>query len=94
VPSKFIRTIKRGDVFRAELPGSGGYGDPLLREPRLVEEDVRQGKISKARALEIYGVDIDPSTGKANTVKSDEARRRLTKDAGEAVATQKARLSA
>src|SRR6185295_13029475 len=26
--SKFIRTLQRGDVFRAEMAGAGGYGEP------------------------------------------------------------------
>ena len=32
-PRKFTMTIKRGDVFRHELAGGGGWGDPLERDP-------------------------------------------------------------
>jgi N-methylhydantoinase B len=56
LPSKFVRKFKAGDVFRAEMAGSGGYGDPLSREPAAVLEDVRLGKVSRERALEDYGV--------------------------------------
>jgi N-methylhydantoinase B len=80
-PSKFIRTVKRGDVFRAELPGSGGYGNPLARELALVEEDFRQGKITRERARQIYGAEIDPATGKADARKSAQLRGALTKKA-------------
>jgi N-methylhydantoinase B len=58
VPSKFVMTMQRGDVLRGELPGSGGWGNPLQRDPALVLEDVRQGKVSTERALSVYGVVI------------------------------------
>jgi N-methylhydantoinase B len=38
------------------LPGGGGYGDPLEREPDLVVRDVEDGLVSVERAREIYGV--------------------------------------
>jgi N-methylhydantoinase B len=38
------------------LPGGGGYGDPLEREPDLVARDVEDGLVSEERAREIYGV--------------------------------------
>ena len=62
LPSKFIRTLKRGDVLRGEMPGSGGYGDPLTREPEAVQDDVRQGKLGVRHAREAYGVAIDART--------------------------------
>ena len=39
--------------------GGGGYGDPLLRDPEAVLEDVREGYVSAQQALEAYGVVID-----------------------------------
>ena len=40
VPSKFVRTMRRGDVFRGEMAASGGYGDPYTRgSPAAVLED-------------------------------------------------------
>jgi N-methylhydantoinase B len=38
------------------LPGGGGYGDPLEREPDLVLRDVEDGLVSMERAREVYGV--------------------------------------
>ena len=32
LPSKLTITIRRGDVFRHELAGAGGWGDPLERD--------------------------------------------------------------
>lgn len=59
LPSKFVHTYRKGDVIRGEMPGSGGYGDPLVRDPEAVLEDVRQEKISLAHARAAYGVVID-----------------------------------
>ena len=32
--------IRRGEVFRHELAGAGGWGDPLERDPEAVLKDV------------------------------------------------------
>jgi N-methylhydantoinase B len=47
-----------GDVFRAEMPGSGGHGKPLDRDPRAVEEDLRLGKITPQHAAEVLRVSL------------------------------------
>jgi N-methylhydantoinase B len=62
LPSKFMRKMSAGDVFRGEMAASGGYGDPLERDPRAVLEDVIQEKMSLAHAEREYGVLIDPAT--------------------------------
>ena len=59
LPSKFVRTMKKNDVFRAEMPGSGGYGDPFERDPEAVRRDVLQGKVTPAQAKSAYGVVMD-----------------------------------
>ena len=56
LPSKFNRTLRRGDLFRHVSPGGGGFGDPLDRDPAHVARDVRGGYISKANARRRYGV--------------------------------------
>jgi N-methylhydantoinase B len=61
-PSKFLRTMLKGEVFRGEFGGSGGYGDPLERDLSAVAEDFRQEKITVTHALDAYGVVIDPVT--------------------------------
>jgi len=61
-PSKFIAKMARDEVIRAEMPGAGGYGDPLERDAAAVAEDVRQMKISIERARDVYGVVVDPKT--------------------------------
>ena len=74
VPSKFVRTLRRGDVFRGEMAASGGYGDPFTRDPAAVLEDVRQEKMTVAHALREYGVVIDPANATLDT-KATAARR-------------------
>ena len=54
--------LRQGDSVRHILPGAGGYGDPLERDPRLVLEDVRDEKFSIAYVKREYGVVIDPET--------------------------------
>jgi N-methylhydantoinase B len=61
-PAKFVRPMKKGEVFRSEMAGSGGYGDPFERDPDAVAEDVRQEKMSAAHADAEYGVIVDPAT--------------------------------
>lgn len=73
LPSKFVRTLNSGDVFRAEMAGSGGYGSPLERDPLAVEEDLLEGKITPAHAAEAYGV-VTNSGLSINWEKTLEAR--------------------
>ena len=47
LPGKVTLTIRRGDVFRHELAGGGGWGDPLERDPERVLADVRDELITE-----------------------------------------------
>ena len=51
--------VQKGDTLTLSLPGGGGYGDPFLRDPALVLQDVRLGFVSAAAASAMYGVAID-----------------------------------
>jgi N-methylhydantoinase B len=76
LPTKFVRTLRRGDLFRAEMAAAGGYGDPCERDVRAVEDDVIKGKISREHARERYGVVIsEKGIDHAETVRL-RARRR------------------
>ena len=57
--AKVTMTIRHGDVFRHELAGAGGWGDPLERDPTLVLKDVRNEKVSVTSARDDYGVVLD-----------------------------------
>ena len=76
LPSKFIRTLKKGDVYRMIQPGGGGYGDPLERDPKSVYSDIQQNKISSERAFEVYGVVIDKDKGNLN-IEETVSRRKI-----------------
>lgn len=54
--AKLTMTFRRGEVFRHELPGSGGWGDPLERDPALVARDLRDGFVTIEGAARDYGV--------------------------------------
>jgi N-methylhydantoinase B len=54
--AKLTMNFKAGQVFRHELPGAGGWGSPLERDPDAVLADLRAGKITTEGALRDYGV--------------------------------------
>src|SRR6202020_917631 len=58
-PKVFDNRLLDTDVFEAMPNPAAGYGDPLLRLPELVANDVAEGKVSRSHAYEIYGVVID-----------------------------------
>jgi N-methylhydantoinase B len=60
--SKVTIELQPGDVVSYRTCGGGGYGPPHERDPERVLKDVVQGKVSLARAREIFGVAIDPAT--------------------------------
>jgi N-methylhydantoinase B len=70
--------FRKGDVFRHLSAGGGGYGDPLLREPTLVCEDVLDGKVSPEAARERYGVVVDPRSGALDEAATLALRKELT----------------
>lgn len=51
-------TINPHDVWLATSGGGGGLGDPLLRDPALVAEDVASGYITGKHARAAYGVEL------------------------------------
>jgi N-methylhydantoinase B len=50
------QTVARDDVLAIMMPGGGGLGDPMRRDPLRVAEDARLGFISTEAALADYGV--------------------------------------
>jgi N-methylhydantoinase B len=51
-----------GDVVNMVVQNGGGYGDPILRDPERVAEDVRDGAVTVETARRIYGVVLDKNT--------------------------------
>jgi N-methylhydantoinase B len=54
--SKLTMTLRKGQLFRHELPGAGGWGDALTRELPLVAKDLRDGLVTIDAAARDYGV--------------------------------------
>lgn len=50
--------MKKGDTLTILMPGGGGYGNPLERDPEAVLRDVEIGYVSLKSAQEDYGVVI------------------------------------
>ncbi len=47
--------VAEGDIIRVSTPGGGGYGEARLRDPALIERDLRRGYYSAAEAKALWG---------------------------------------
>ena len=47
--------LKPGSVIEILDAGGGGYGDPALRDPRAIAEDIEQGFVTLEAARRDYG---------------------------------------
>jgi len=84
-PSKFTgRTLTAGSTIEIAVPNSGGYGDPLERDPELVLSDVLDGFTTVELAERDYGVVIYASDGAVD----HQATRRLREQVRAGVAGQ------
>ena len=62
LPSKVPHMqIRAGERFTCIGPAGGGYGDPLVRDPALVRDDVADGLLSTEAARRDYGVVLTPA---------------------------------
>jgi N-methylhydantoinase B len=56
LPCEGESVLMPGDVVFVHWQGGGGYGDPLLRDPAEVVDDVTAFRVSPGAAKEVYGV--------------------------------------
>ena len=75
--SKPTMMIHEGDVFRHELAGGGGWGDPLDRDPDRVLRDVRDELVSMTSAESDYGVIIDACSMTVNETATSSLREEM-----------------
>jgi len=61
LPSKFIRTLNKGDVLGVRMAAAGGYGEPGARDRTAIAQDLAQDKITPAHAQAVYG--YEPEDG-------------------------------
>lgn len=85
---KGISAQEASDVLFVRTSSSGGYGDPLDREPERVAVDVLDGYVTAETAGRIYGVVLDngqvdlAATEKTRAGLLEERRRRARKGEG------------
>jgi len=56
MPAHLETDLGPTDVYFTHWQGGGGFGDPLLREPERVADDVERRRISPEAAAAVYGV--------------------------------------
>ncbi len=66
-----------GNAVYFGAPGSGGFGDPLLREPERVLADVQAGAYSADFAARFYGVVVTDGGRRLDLARTEERRRHL-----------------
>jgi len=75
-------TIEPGEAVSGIASSSGGYGDPLDRDPEMVRHRVRESWISIEKAKEVYGVvlDTEPELYIVNREATKHLRKKLKQD--------------
>ncbi|NQX95365.1 MAG: hypothetical protein HRT64_10695 [Erythrobacter sp.] len=74
-------TLRNGDVFRHELPGGGGWGDPLERDPQTVGLEIQQGLVTPLGARD-YGVVADED-GVIDAAETEALRQEMRSERGD-----------
>lgn len=64
--------LNAGDTIIFGSNGGGGYGDPYVRDPEKVLDDVVDGYITEEKAREVYGVEITVNDADALDYEVDE----------------------
>lgn len=71
-----VESVPQETVLFQQAGGGGGYGDPYLRDPNLVAQEVKNGILSLEKAREDYGVIIDPETYEVNLKETEILRKK------------------
>ena len=75
--AKLTMTLRRGQLFRHELPGAGGWGDALERDVSLVAKDLRDGLVTIEGAARDYGVVARGDPPEIDATATDRLRSKL-----------------
>jgi N-methylhydantoinase B len=78
-PKKYDNRLGIDDVFELVANPGAGWGDPLERDPGIVELDLLDGRVRANEAEEIYGVIAGDLA--ATTARRDDLRRQRVADA-------------
>jgi len=74
LPTLTMTVVHQGDVICHTMAGGGGWGNPLDREPDLVQADVWNGKVTVDHARAAYGVVVNPQTLQVDRSATDTLR--------------------
>lgn len=79
---RILRTMSNVPIFPREkcitrTSGGGGWGNPLNRDVKRVQDDVIDGLVSVERAKDVYGVVLDPKTFEVNYEATEKLRKEL-----------------
>jgi N-methylhydantoinase B len=75
---ELVLPVPKGDCVVVEFNGSGGFGDPIRRDPQLIARDVREGRVTRESALRHYGVVLDDAAAPDEAATAQERRRIAT----------------
>jgi N-methylhydantoinase B len=78
--AKLTMTIRKGEVFRHELPGAGGWGPALDRDLALVARDLRDELVTIEAAARDYGVVAAGDPPVIDTAATENLRARLKRE--------------
>jgi N-methylhydantoinase B len=74
LPTLTMTGVHQDDVICHTMAGGGGWGNPLDREPDLVQADVWNGKVTVDHARAAYGVVVNPQTLQVDRSATDTLR--------------------
>jgi N-methylhydantoinase B len=72
--SKGLDTLADRDLLSMQLPGAGGYGDPLARSYDAIDRDLRDEKVTAARAEADYRVVVDRARRRVDRAATERLR--------------------
>jgi hypothetical protein len=75
--SKISSRLPEDTVVTLEMPGGGGFGPPIKRDPMQVLDDVRNGYVSPESAKIDYGIVIDTDLWEIDEPATKELQRRM-----------------
>ena len=70
-----VEDVPTGTILFQQAGGGGGYGNPYLRDPAQVVQEVKNGIISVQKAKEDYGVIIEPDAFEVNLKETEKLRK-------------------
>jgi N-methylhydantoinase B len=74
VQGHFLGPLREGEIIFMQSGGGGGWGPPFERDPELVLSDIKNGLVSIEAAKTQYGVVLDDSGSKVDSVRTRELR--------------------